>query len=71
MIFKTLNAMEIATPHEREVSRIFLFMVPPLAFSTCSVRTQTAGSAQTVMAPKTKATETISTVHNFPWTKEK
>ena len=49
------NASPIAkdVPTERKIKRYFLLIVPPETLSTCSLKTQTAGSAQTINAPKT------------------
>ena len=40
-----------AVPTERKIKRTLRLIVPPLTCSTCSLKTQTAGSAQTIIAP--------------------
>ena len=42
----------IQTPLERATSKTFRLIAPPEISSTCFVKTQTAGSAQTTIAPK-------------------
>ena len=46
------SPIAIAVPTERKIKSIFLLIVPPLTCSTCSLKTQTAGSAQTIIAPR-------------------
>ena len=48
-----VRPIAIAAPIERKININFRFIVPPLNDSTCSVKTQTAGSAQTTTAPRT------------------
>ena len=40
-----------AAPTDKNINISLRFIVPPERFSTCSVKTQTAGSAQTTTAP--------------------
>ena len=45
------SPIAIAVPTDKKTRRTFRLIVPPLTASTCSLKTQTAGSAQTIIAP--------------------
>lgn len=61
------NPIAIAVPIERNKSKTFLLIVPPETCSTCSLKTQTAGSAQTMIEPKIKPTITKITYQMKPF----
>ena len=58
--------MAMAVPTERKISSIFRLIVPPETLSTCSLKTQTAGSAQTIIAPRASPVPIRSTYQKPP-----
>ena len=59
------SPIAIAVPTERKIKRNFLLIVPPETLSTCSLKTHTAGSAQTMIAPS-KSPTTIKSTNQKP-----
>ena len=54
---------------ERKTRSIFRLIVPPLTVSTCSLRHQTAGSAQTIIAPRRRLVNMSRKVQTPPFVK--
>ena len=54
MHLKSDNPIASAVPTDKNSSKNFRLIVPPLTPSTCSLKTHTAGSAQTMIAPRRK-----------------
>ena len=59
------SPIAIAVPTDKKTRRTFRLIVPPLTAYTCSLKTQPAGSAQTIIAPS-RSPVTIKTTYQIP-----